>query len=134
MGYLINRIQTGTYQPGYMLPTNIVEAPFSFTRNAIYSIVNNTMNLTIDFSGILCDFSTTSDCIIYIDLPIGYESILSYGSVSFKYTTAPLTIATNIYATANGGAINSIGVNIQNYGGLIDTYDMRISMLVKLNN
>lgn len=124
--------QNGEYQPTLTLSGNVTS--IGGTSNGIYSVISNVMTLGIYIQQITIDFNASTDALISIELPTGFQSAgEAGGSVSVKYTSAPIGAATPIFTNARYAGAGKIGIFLQNYGGVInDVYDISATFVMTL--
>jgi hypothetical protein len=124
-------IVNGDYQPALTLSANIT-CGSGCTRNATYSVAGKTMTLGVSILSYQCDYTSTSDANILIDLPTGYDCINVHGAVSSKYNTAPSTAATITHANGVSGGTGKVQILLQNYGTYSDVYDFQATFVIQL--
>lgn len=124
--------QNGDYIPTLTSSSNVTS--IGGTRNGIYSVSGNVMTLGILITQITINFDTSTDALISIELPTGFQSGGEVGgSVSVKYTSAPLGAATPIFSNGRYAGAGKIGIYLQNYGGVInDVYDISATFVMTL--
>jgi len=126
-----NIIVYGQYQPDLTLSANIT-CGSGCTRNATYSVAGKTMTLGVTILSYQCDYTSTPDANILIDLPIGYDTYYVSGSVSSKYTIAPSTASTITHANGVSGGTGKVQILLQNYGTYSDVYDFQATFVIQL--
>jgi hypothetical protein len=124
--------QNGDYIPTLTLSGNVTS--IGGTSNGIYSVISNVMTLGIYIQQITIDFNASTDALISIELPTGFQSSgEAGGSISVKYTSAPIGAATPIFTNGRYAGAGKIGIYLQNYGGVVnDVYDITATFVLNL--
>jgi len=104
----------------------------SCNRFAIYSVADKTMILGVSILSYQCDYTSTPDANILIDLPTGYDLLYVSGSVSSKYSTSPSTAATITHGIVSDGGTGKVQILLQNYGNYSDLYDICATFVIQL--
>jgi hypothetical protein len=129
-GAAVWRVESGEYIPGLTLSTNV---SVGGNTTAVFSVNGNIMTIGIRILQVTIDFDSTSNALITFELPIGYAAADTAGSISVKYTSAPIGVATPVYSHGSYAGAGEVAIDLQNYGGVInDVYDISATFVINL--